>query len=353
MNTMTTARAFSVRRPWKRQCSRRGWSDRGEFHGDGGSTAEMYSPTQNTWSPAGSLVTARSHPDQCCSPRTGSSGRRQNATGTAISNTELYTPSTNPGALQVPSQLREPTPCRGATYRASDCCRRLRWNEHLVDRRAIQHCYGNVGTGLWPSECTCRCCQPRSCPVGRCWPSAESPGGVALGSVESYFAGAPAAFTNASTLTATTGATTTFSIQATGTPIPTIAENGTLPAGLSFSGGSAGAATITGTATGPIGSFVVTLTATNGVGSAATQQLTVTVAQPAAPGYLLVDKSGTVYPYGQAAKASDLSLSSTKRPAVAIARSPGTLGTTWSRRLETCTTRAARRSMDPLRTSVS
>src|SRR5665213_3712373 len=59
-------------------------------------TAEVYSPTQNTWSAAGALVTPRSNARSALLP----SGQvllvgGQNAAGTAISNAELYTPATN------------------------------------------------------------------------------------------------------------------------------------------------------------------------------------------------------------------------------------------------------------------
>ena len=64
----------------------------------------------------------------------------------------------------------------------------------------------------------------------------------------------------------------TFAVEATGYPIPTIAETGTLPHGVTLS--STGV--LSGVAT-QSGSFPVTITAHNGIGSDATQHFTLTV----------------------------------------------------------------------------
>jgi hypothetical protein len=84
---------------------------------------------------------------------------------------------------------------------------------------------------------------------------------------------APAApvITSASSTSFTAGTAGTFDVTATGNPAPTITESGTLPAGVTFSGGVlSGTATVT-------GSYPITFTATNGVGSPAHQSFTLTV----------------------------------------------------------------------------
>ena len=75
----------------------------------------------------------------------------------------------------------------------------------------------------------------------------------------------------------TLGSSGTFSVTATGTPLPAIKRTGKLPKGLHFTAGS-GTATISGTPTGAPGNFPVTIEAQNGVAPAASQLLTVTVA---------------------------------------------------------------------------
>ncbi|MGD0882140.1 MAG: Ig domain-containing protein, partial [Acidimicrobiales bacterium] len=78
------------------------------------------------------------------------------------------------------------------------------------------------------------------------------------------------AITSAASTTFNTGAAGTFTVTATGYPTPTITESGTLPAGVTFSGG-----VLSGTPT-ATGTFPITLTASNGVGSNATQDFTLT-----------------------------------------------------------------------------
>ena len=75
---------------------------------------------------------------------------------------------------------------------------------------------------------------------------------------------------------------------ATGTPAPTITRTGTLPTGVSFSGG-----VLSGTpAAGTGGTYPLTFTASNGVGSNAVQSFTLTVNQ--APSLSGAPPSGTV-----------------------------------------------------------
>jgi len=75
------------------------------------------------------------------------------------------------------------------------------------------------------------------------------------------------------------GAAGSFTVVASGTPAPTLTETGTLPNGLTF---SAATGTISGTPTGPAGSYTITITAHNGAGPDAAQTFTLTINQPAA-----------------------------------------------------------------------
>ncbi len=90
-------------------------------------------------------------------------------------------------------------------------------------------------------------------------------------------------FSSSGSTTFTAGTKGSFTITATGNPTPTITESGTLPTGVSFTGGT-GSATISGTpAAGTGGVYNITLTASNGVGSNGTQNFTLTVDE--APGF--------------------------------------------------------------------
>jgi large repetitive protein len=85
-------------------------------------------------------------------------------------------------------------------------------------------------------------------------------------------------FTSGSQATFTVGTQQTFNIAASGVPNATISESATLPAGLTFSAGAGGTATISGTPTpGSGGAYSVQLTASNGVAPDATQTLTIDV----------------------------------------------------------------------------
>jgi PKD repeat protein len=77
--------------------------------------------------------------------------------------------------------------------------------------------------------------------------------------------------TSADSATFPAGTEGSFSVVATGTPRPTISEEGRLPEGVSFAGH-----TFSGTPTQP-GTYSITLIATNGVGDAAKQPFTLTV----------------------------------------------------------------------------
>jgi large repetitive protein len=81
---------------------------------------------------------------------------------------------------------------------------------------------------------------------------------------------APPAFTSASSATFTEGSANSFTVTATGSPTPSVTEAGTLPTGVTFSGG-----VLSGTPT-VAGSFPITFTASNGIGST-TQHFTLAI----------------------------------------------------------------------------
>jgi hypothetical protein len=111
------------------------------------------------------------------------------------------------------------------------------------------------------------------------------------------------AVTSAPGTTFTEGTAGSFSVTATGNPSPTVAESGSLPAGVTFAGGVLSGTPSQG------GTYAVTFTAHNGVGSDAVQSFTLTVDSPPAitsagattfyvgnPGTFTVTASGTPAP---------------------------------------------------------
>jgi len=149
--------------------------------------------------------------------------------------------------------------------------------------------------------------------------------GAASSAAATYFAGLPPTFSSAANANFLMGTVTTFTVRASGSPTPLISESGTLPAGLRYASSNDGTATISGIASGPVGPSTVQLTAINGV-STTTQTLTLSVIEPASPGYLVVDAAGRVYPYGLATSSSSLSLNPRRRPVVVIRKSIGDTG---------------------------
>ncbi len=103
--------------------------------------------------------------------------------------------------------------------------------------------------------------------------SFEATNGVGSNASQSFTLTVDAAplITSPDNATFTDDAADTFTVTATGTPAPTITKWGTLPEGVSFSGG-----VFSGTPT-QTGTFQVTLTAANGIGADSTQQFTLTV----------------------------------------------------------------------------
>jgi hypothetical protein len=91
--------------------------------------------------------------------------------------------------------------------------------------------------------------------------------------------GAPS-FTSAPTTTFTVGSPGSFTVSAVGTPTPTVAVAGTLPAGVTFVANADGTGTLSGTpAAGTGGVHSITFTAANGILPNGTQAFTLTVNQ--------------------------------------------------------------------------
>ena len=92
----------------------------------------------------------------------------------------------------------------------------------------------------------------------------------------------PAAFTSANNTAFAVGSPGTFTVTASGFPVPTLGESDTdtLPSGVTF---TANTGVLSGTpAAGTGGTYTLHFTAHNGIGSDATQTFTLTVNQPAA-----------------------------------------------------------------------
>jgi hypothetical protein len=89
----------------------------------------------------------------------------------------------------------------------------------------------------------------------------------------------PPTITSADSVTATVGASFSFPVTATGTPVPSIEKRGALPKAVRFSHRTRGAAILAGTPR-TAGTYRLTITATSGSGKAssvATQAFTLTV----------------------------------------------------------------------------
>jgi N-acetylneuraminic acid mutarotase len=84
------------------------------------------------------------------------------------------------------------------------------------------------------------------------------------------------AITSAIETTFTSAVAGNFTVTATGFPIATISEAGTLPSGVTFTSNSNGTATLTGKST-AAGSYPITITASNGTAPNATQNFTLAV----------------------------------------------------------------------------
>ena len=96
--------------------------------------------------------------------------------------------------------------------------------------------------------------------------------------------------TSTNNTTFTVGAAGTFTVTATGTPIPSLTETGALPTGVTFKDNGNGTATLGGTpAAGTAGSYPITIKAHNGVGTDASQNFTLTVGSAASVGFVQVN----------------------------------------------------------------
>lgn len=106
----------------------------------------------------------------------------------------------------------------------------------------------------------------------------------------------PPLITSGAAAEATVGLPFSFTVGASGTPTPTVAESGALPAGITFSGGS-GTPTLSGTPLpGTAGTYPVSFTAFNGVSPAASQTFVLTVVPiRVTTGDLPVATAGTAY----------------------------------------------------------
>lgn len=86
------------------------------------------------------------------------------------------------------------------------------------------------------------------------------------------------AITSGNSLTMLVGAVGTFTVTATGTPTPSLAETGALPSGLTFTDNGNGTGTLAGTPAAGSGKiYSITFTASNGVGSPVSQSFVLTV----------------------------------------------------------------------------
>ena len=102
--------------------------------------------------------------------------------------------------------------------------------------------------------------------------------------------------TNANATTFTVGQFGTFTVTTTGFPPASIAQGGTLPAGVTFISNGDGTGTLSGTpAAGTGGVYAITFTATNVAGSSPTQNFTLTVNQAPA----ITSANTTTFTVGQ------------------------------------------------------
>ena len=107
------------------------------------------------------------------------------------------------------------------------------------------------------------------------------------------------AITSANAATFTVGSQGSFAVLTTGSPVASVKESGTLPAGVSFTDNGNGTATLAGTpAAGTTGSYPLTITASNGVSPAASQNFTLTVGAVTAPP-VITSAGGTTFAAGQ------------------------------------------------------
>ena len=109
------------------------------------------------------------------------------------------------------------------------------------------------------------------------------------------------AITSASSTTFSEGVADSFTVNATGSPTPSLNETGALPAGVTFVDNGDGTATLAGKPT-TDGTYPITFTATNGVGSPATQTFTLSTLAAAAASHspAITSASSTTFSEGAA-----------------------------------------------------
>jgi hypothetical protein len=107
----------------------------------------------------------------------------------------------------------------------------------------------------------------------------------------------PPAITSPDSVTFVEGVAGSFAVTATGSPVPTLAESGTLPGGLDF---DAGSSVLSGTpAPDTSGTYDLTFTARNGAGSPATQAFVLNVVSSVTPTTTRLTSSPDPAVYGQ------------------------------------------------------
>ena len=98
------------------------------------------------------------------------------------------------------------------------------------------------------------------------------------------------AFSSPSAATFTVNSPGTFTVTATGSPVPALSVAGALPQGITFTSSTG---VLAGTpATGTAGDYPLTFTASNGVATNATQSFTLTVANIAPNSYTVTPSAG-------------------------------------------------------------
>lgn len=146
---------------------------------------------------------------------------------------------------------------------------------------------------------------------------------IAVPNAERYFAGVPATLNGGSSPTSATfypNVPSSVSVSAAGSPEPSFTEVGVLPQGLSFLDNGIGTATVSGTEKGDVpGTYEITIFASNGVGAILSQPLEIVITTESINGVLYVTRSGTVYPYGDAASHSTLNVNTKVISVIGIA----------------------------------
>ena len=140
----------------------------------------------------------------------------------------------------------------------------------------------------------------------------------------------PPTITSASSTSFTTNVAGSFTVTTTGSPTPSLTEQGSLPGGVTFTDNGNGTATLAGTATSP-SSSILTLTASNVVASTS-QTFTLNVVAPKSNDFSISDSPGsaTVTPGGQATTTVSTAVTSGSAQTVALSATGAPTGATVS-----------------------